>query len=103
MPHIDSVLLNRMIKKIAKECGINEPITLVYYRGNQRVQEVKEKWQLISTHTGRKTFICTALSQGISPSIIMKWTGHSDYDAMKPYIDIVDEAKKVAMASFDEL
>ena len=103
MPHIDSVLLNRMIKKIAKECGINEPITLVYYRGNQRVQEVKEKWQLISTHTGRKTFICTALSQGISPSIIMKWTGHSDYDAMKPYIDIVDEAKKIAMTSFDEL
>ncbi len=33
----------------------------------------------------------------------MKWTGHSDYKAMKPYIDIVDSAKDEAMAKFDNL
>ena len=25
----------------------------------------------------------------------MKWTGHSDYKAMKPYIDIADDIKKL--------
>jgi len=40
---------------------------------------------------------------GITPSVVMKWTGHSDYKAMKPYIDIVDSIKASSMAKFDEL
>ena len=27
----------------------------------------------------------------------MKWTGHSDYKSMKPYIDIAEKAKTDAM------
>ena len=38
---------------------------------------------------------------GIAPQIVMKWTGHSDYQAMKPYIDIADKAKEDAMSLFD--
>lgn len=30
----------------------------------------------------RRTFIVQALSMGISPNIVMKWTGHSDYKAI---------------------
>lgn len=41
------------------------------------------------SHTGRRTFICNALAMGIPPQVIMKWTGHSDYKAMKPYILII--------------
>ena len=26
---------------------------------------------------------------------VMKWTGHSDYKAMKPYIDIADDIKAI--------
>jgi hypothetical protein len=32
----------------------------------------------------------------------MKWIGHSDYKAKKPYIDIVDAAKDEAIAIFDD-
>jgi hypothetical protein len=32
----------------------------------------------------------------------MKWTGHSDYKAMKPYIDVCDEIKAEAMKKFDD-
>jgi len=42
----------------------------------------------IGTHAARRTFICVALATGIPPQVVMKWTGHSDYQAMKPYIDI---------------
>ncbi len=103
LPHLQTTFLNKSIKKIAKEVGINEPVTLVYYKGGRRITEVKEKWEVVSSHTGRKTFICTALSQGVSPAIVIKWTGHSNYEAMKPYIDIIDEAKKEAMTAFDKL
>ena len=67
------------------------------YKGHERIDEIAEKWELIGTHTGRMTFIIHALSQGIPPSIVMKWTGHSDYKSMKPYIDIVDEIKASEM------
>jgi hypothetical protein len=38
---------------------------------------------------------CTSISAGNKPcgyfdDIVMKWTGHSDYKAVKPYIDIAD-------------
>ena len=32
----------------------------------------------------------------------MKWTGHSDYSAMKPYIDIAQAEKSKAMAKFNK-
>ena len=55
------------------------------------------------SHAGRRTFIVNALSLGITPNIAMNWTGHSDYKAMKPYIDIVDSIKASSMAKFDGL
>ena len=54
-------------------------------------------------HIGRKTFIVNALSLGVPPNVVMKWTGHSDYKSMKPYIDIVDSVKADAMARFNGL
>lgn len=35
--------------------------------------------------------------QGIPPQVIMKWTGHSEYKSMKPYIDITEPSKAAAM------
>ncbi len=32
----------------------------------------------------------------------MKWTGHSDYKAMKPYIDIAEKVKTEQMAIFEK-
>lgn len=102
-PRITNANMNISLKNIAKDCGINEPISLTYYRSGRKVTEVKPKWSLVTSHIGRKTFICTALSLGISPSIIMKWTGHSTYNAMRPYIDIIDSAKQNAMKVFNEI
>lgn len=56
----------------------------------------------MTSHVGRKTFICNSLMLGIPPQIVMKWTGHSDYAAMKPYIAIADSVKSDTMAKFDE-
>ena len=39
---------------------------------------------------------------GIPPQIVMKWTGHNDYKAMKPYIDEVNEIKAKGMKKFNQ-
>lgn len=44
-----------------------------------------------------------ALSLGIAPDVVMKWTGHADYKAMRPYIDIVDSIKAESMTKFNNL
>ena len=67
------------------------------------IEETKRKWEMLGTHAGRRTFICFALSEGIPPQVVMKWTGHSDYKSMKPYIDIVDSIKASSMTKFNEL
>ncbi len=59
------------------------------------------KYALVGTHTGRRTFICTALSLGIPVQVVMKWTGHSDYKSMKPYIDVADKNKINEMKKFN--
>ena len=72
----------------------------VCYRAGTRVEETSPKYDLIGTHAGRRTFICFALASGIPPQVVMKWTGHSDYKAMKPYIDIAEKTKDEAMTVF---
>ena len=93
LPVISNQKMNDSLHDLCKLAGINEMVRKTYFRGKERIDEVKPKCELVGTHTGRRTFICHALSMGIPPEIVMKWTGHSDYKAMKPYIDVVDEIK----------
>ena len=97
LPVISNQRMNDYLKDLCELCGINEPITKVYYKGGQRIEETREKWELVGTHAARRTFICYALTKGIPPQIVMKWTGHSDYKAMKPYIDIAGADAAAAM------
>ena len=92
---------NRYLKELCRLAGINEPVTVVTYKGKERIDEIHPKYDLIGTHAGRRTFIVHALSLGISPYIVTRWTGHSSLAAMKPYMDIVDSAKADAMKLFD--
>ena len=97
LPVITNQKMNDYLKELAEIAGIDEPIRQTYYKGNERIDEVTPKYALLGTHAGRRTFICNALALGIPPQVVMKWTGHSDYKAMKPYIDIADDIKANAM------
>lgn len=101
-PYRNASHYNVVIKDIAKELGINTPTKIVRTTNNKKVQELKPKYELITSHCARKTFVVNCLSMGISPNIVIKWTGHSTYSAMKPYIDILDKEKQNAMELFNQ-
>ena len=103
LPVITNQKMNDYLKELAELADIDEPIRQTYYKGNERIDEVTPKYALLGTHAGRRTFICNALALGIPPQVVMKWTGHSDYKAMKPYIDIADDIKANAMSKFNQL
>lgn len=102
LPVISNQRMNEYLKEMGEICGLNSPETVTYYKGNKRIDEIYPKWALLGTHTGRRTFICNALSMGISPQVVMQFTGHSDWKAMQPYIDITDAAKAEAMKKFNK-
>lgn len=103
LPVISNVKMNEYLKELGRRVGIDEPVRIVSFRGNQRMEQVFPKWQLLTTHCGRRTFVVTALRLGIPSEVIMKWTGHSAFSAMRPYVKIVDELKEREMGKFDSI
>lgn len=103
LPVISNQRMNDYLKELAELAGIDEPVRETYYKGNERIDVISPKYSLLGTHAARRTFICNALSLGIPANVVMKWTGHSDYKAMKPYIDIADDIKANAMSKFNQL
>lgn len=101
-PVISNQKMNKYLHELCKLAKIDTLIKSTHYEGNKRIDDVQPKYELVGTHCGRRTFICMALSKGIPPTVVMKWTGHSDYKAMKPYIDIADDVKSSYMKKFDQ-
>lgn len=102
LPVISNQKMNQYLKAICELCEFNEPVNIVRYLDGKRKDVCMPKWKAIGTHAARRTFICSSLAAGISPQTIMKFTGHSDYKAMKPYIEVAEDTKDEAMKQFEK-
>ena len=101
LPTPDKKTMNKHLHKLMEEVGIDALTHHVYYIGTERFDEIVPKYELVTTHTARHTFIVTAISLGIPISVIMEWTGHSSFKNMKPYIAIANSTSRQAMDRFD--
>ena len=54
-----------VLKEICELCDFNEPIHITGFRKGRRYDITVPKYSEISTHCGRKAFICFMLSIGI--------------------------------------
>jgi len=99
LPVITNQKMNDYLKELAELAEINEPVRQTYYKGDERIDEVCLAWH---AHWASH-FYLNVLALGIPPQAVMKWTGHSEYKAMKPYIDIADDIKANAMSEFNQL
>ena len=102
LPVISNAKMNDYLKEIGRMAGIDAPQRVVYFKGATRFEEIHPKWELLTTHCGRRTFVVNALMLGIPAEVIMSWTGHKDYKAMRPYIKIVDTLKVSEMEKFNK-
>jgi len=91
----DTVKLNSLLKEIAKEAQINEEVTEREQRGTTVEIKKIEKWQLISTHVARHSYITNMLLKGYPKEIIKQITGHKTDYAFQTYNNITSkEASK---------
>jgi len=93
--------LNDYLKEAAQVAGLDREIVQVYFKGNTRHEDVCKFWEQISCHDARRTFVCCSLAMGIPASVVMSMTGHSDYESMKPYIEVADETQKMQMEKWN--
>lgn len=96
-PPITSMTLNRLLRDIGKLAGIDEPVCKVDYRNHKREEMIVPKWQLLTTHVGRKSFVVNSLDFGLTATQVIGYTGHSSIRAMQPYISISQKKKDAAM------
>jgi integrase len=101
LPVVSSQKYNEYLHEACRLAGIDSPTKTSKMVGQQRIDLYRPKYDVITSHAARRTFVVHALRLGIPAEVVMKWTGHSDYKAMQPYIDIVDDLRRKNMAKFD--
>lgn len=89
---------NRVIKKVAKECGIDQVIKL-FYRGKWRKWP---KYMYLSTHTGRRDFATLLDRRGAPISEICQFMNHKKNISMtmRYIIPDYDKVSREAMSFF---
>lgn len=71
--HMQSSSFNRILRDICKTCGINTRVKVVH-RGKE---QTGEKWQFVSSHTGRRSFATNLAKKGVAIEQIALMMGHS--------------------------
>jgi len=91
--------MNRDLKEIAQMAGINEAIQYHTTQGGKRIKVTCEKWEMVSTHTARRSFATNLYLAGAPIIEIMKITGHKTETQFLKYIKITkdDAAKKLSV------
>jgi integrase len=79
--NITNQKLNEYIKEV---CQLVPTLTKQSYIGSDN--EGKFKWQLVSSHTARRSFATNSAKMGLSTRLIMQITGHTTEAAFYRYI-----------------
>ena len=90
---------NQYLKELCELAGFNEMVSIIKYRGVERVEFLEPKYNFIGTHTARRTFVTLSLEKGMRPETVMSITGHKDYKTFKKYIKLTDKVKMIEMNS----
>jgi len=84
-PKVSVQKFNKEIKELTSTIGLNYDVSKKKIVKGKVIRERIPKSQLISSITGRRTYITLCLEQGISPHILMETTGHKKIGTLLRY------------------
>jgi integrase len=88
LPKIPSYKFNERIKELGEKTKLNQKVEIVRKKGNNRVRDVYKKWELISSHTCRRSFCTNMYLSGFPAEELMKISGHKSPAAFMRYIKV---------------
>lgn len=85
LPSVGSEYANQLLKEIGKKAGIDNEILVTEQKGSKLEAKKIPKYEQITTHTARRTFITNAVKKGIPAHIVMRVTGHKSLKTFEAY------------------
>ena len=76
LPVISDQKFRNYIKEACKIVGFKDPVVKSSRIGNKVINETFKKYERISTHTARRSFITNMINAGVPNKVIMGITGH---------------------------
>jgi integrase len=95
---ISNQKFNDYLKDVARLSGITATETKTRTEGGRLTTTRSEKWQLVTSHTGRRSFATNMYKRGLPSIMIMSITGHKTESAFLKYIKVRQEEHAEMMA-----
>ncbi len=95
--------MNKHLKEIVRRAGIDQDIIKIRNKGKQRVEQIFKKYQLVSTHTARRSFATNMIKKSMPTRMVMAITGHRTEAAFNSYIKISKEENAQLMLKYLQL
>lgn len=99
LPTITKNKVNSDIKKACRIAKINTIVKTTRYIGSERKERSNKKYELITIHTARKSFITNSLVMGMKEHITKEISNHSDARSFKKYVHVSNIQKQEEMSN----
>ncbi|QDK77160.1 site-specific integrase [Spirosoma sp. KCTC 42546] len=97
---ISNQKMNDYIKEVCELAGLNEVVSKGITKGGARIIKNFRKFELVSTHTARRSFATNMYKLNIPTITIMKVTGHKSEKSFLRYIKLSEEEHAEIMQNF---
>ncbi len=87
-PPITNQKFNKYLKEITKKAKLNEEIHISITKGGIKRSKAYKKHELVTTHTGRRSFATNNYLMGVPTLDIMAITGHKTESSFLRYIKV---------------
>ncbi|MFL9837202.1 tyrosine-type recombinase/integrase [Flavobacterium sp. ST-75] len=87
--------MNEYLKLVAQKAKLNDIIQKSFKSGNKQISKSYMKWQIVCTHTARRSFATNMYKRGLSTLAIMQITGHTTDKSFMAYIKITKEENAI--------
>ena len=98
LPEISNQKMNDYIKEVGELVGFDEKTIITATRGGKRIDTVHSKFELITSHTARRSFATNAFIMKVPTLSIMMITGHTTESSFMKYIKISNMENAVLMS-----
>jgi integrase len=97
-PKLNSPDINEFIKEVGREAEINEKITIKKIKGGKKVIDTDYKYNLIVSHSARRSFCTNAYLSKMPVIDIMSISGHSTEREFYKYIKVTQQERAIKIA-----
>ena len=85
LPVISNQRMNDYLKELGQMAGLTGEQTVIHYTGTRKITHTMPKYELLTSHVGRRTFVSIGSYLNIPYEIMASWTGHSSETMMARY------------------